>query len=127
MHEVSIVRDLLKQAEQAMLQNDLASVASIHIEIGPLSGVDPLLVDQAFRSLISDTIFANTRLVVEKPKLIAVCRQCASEFEVENYQFRCPSCKSIRVQVTSGDQLRLVSISTVIDKDSVVTSGSAHK
>ncbi len=126
MHEVSLVRDLIKQAEQAMLQNHLASVASIHVEVGPLSGVDPLLVEQAFQSLIPGTIFANTRLVVEQPKLMAVCRECASEFEVVDFQFRCTSCQSIKVQVTSGDELRLVSISTAIDEDSIASSGTVR-
>ena len=126
MHEVSLVRDLLKQAEQAMLQNHLSSLTAIHVEIGPLSGVDPLLVEQAFQSLIHETIFTNTRLVVEQPKLMAVCRECARGFEIMDFQFRCPDCKSNKVQVTSGDQLRLVSISTAIDNDLVDSFGSAH-
>lgn len=127
MHEVSLMRELLTQVQQAMQQNRVERVSSIQIEIGPLAGVEPLLVEQAFCVLIPETVFENTRLVVHQPSLMAVCRECQREFEVMNFQFSCPTCSSSKVQVTSGDQLRLLSITTQSDEDSNVCLGEKNR
>ncbi len=124
MHEVSLMRELLKQVEIAMRQNGVQSVSSIQIEIGPLAGVEPVLVEQAFEALIPETEFARARLVIEQPELMAVCRECQREFEVKNFQFSCPTCSSARVQVTSGDQLRLLSITTEFHYAAAVSLGA---
>lgn len=120
MHEVSLMRELLKQVELAMRQNKVERVSSIQIEIGPLAGVEPVLVEQAFKVLIPDTQFESTRLVVHQTALVAVCRECRDEFEIINFQFSCPSCSSPRVQVISGDQLCLKSITTEMTPQTLI-------
>ena len=127
MHEVSLMRDLLAQVKQAMQQSEVERVSSIQIEIGPLAGVEPLLVLQAYRVLIPKTVFESTRLVVHQPALMSVCRECQREFEVIDFQFSCPTCFSSRVQVTSGDQLRLLSITAELNEDSSVCLGVIDK
>ena len=123
MHEVSLMRELLTQVKQAMQQNGVERVSSLQIEIGPLAGVEPLLVEQAFCVLIPETVFERTRLVVHQPALMAVCQECQCEFEVMNFQFSCPTCSSSKVQVTSGDQLRLLSITVELNENSNVCLG----
>jgi len=117
-------RVLLNQVKSTMQHNGVESVSSIRIEIGPLAGVEPLLVEQAFCALVPETEFANTRLVVFQPKLMAVCRDCQHEFEVSHFQFSCPTCASTKVQVTSGNQLRLLSITTELHEPTNVSLGA---
>ncbi len=117
------MRELLKQVEHAMLQNEVERVSSIQIEIGPLAGVEPVLVEQAFKALIPDSEFESTRLVVHQTALVAVCLECRDAFEIIDYQFSCPSCSSPRVQVISGDQLCLRSITTETDDATNVNFG----
>lgn len=118
MHEVSLMRELLTQVKMAMQQNKMERASTIQIEIGPLAGVEPLLVSQAFSVLIPKTVFESTRLVVHQPALMAVCQECLRDFEVVDFKFSCPTCSSSKVQVTSGDQLRLLSITAELNEGS---------
>lgn len=127
MHEVSLMRELLSQVKMAMKQSKMERVSTIQIEIGPLAGVEPLLVANAFRVLIPETVFEGTRLEVHQPALMAVCQECQRNFEVVDFKFSCPNCLSSKVQVTSGDQLRLLSITVELDEDSNVCLGEIRK
>ena len=51
MHEESLVRSLLHQVEDLAQQHHATEVEDIEVEIGPLSGVEPLLVREAFERL----------------------------------------------------------------------------
>jgi hydrogenase nickel incorporation protein HypA/HybF len=115
MHEISLVREMLMQVKQAMAENSVEKVTAIHIEVGPLSGVEPLLVEQAYRLLVPTTEFDSTLLRIDQPALMAVCLDCQREFEVINFKFTCPGCASHRVQVISGDQMRLLDITDARD------------
>lgn len=127
MHEISLVRDLLAQVDQAMRDNGIQSISVIQIEVGPLSGVEALLVEQAYLSLIASSPFENVRLTIDQPLLMAICRECDTEFSVMEFHFVCPNCSSSKVQVTSGDAMRLVSISTSIECDSTEKTGASIK
>jgi hypothetical protein len=51
MHEESLVRSLLHQVEDLARQHHATEVDDIEVEIGPLSGVESLLVQEAFERL----------------------------------------------------------------------------
>jgi hydrogenase nickel incorporation protein HypA/HybF len=73
------------------------------IAIGPLAGVEPLLVASAFDLLTRDTDLAHARLVIQQVPLRLACQSCGSEHESEEVRFDCPSCASPRTQVLAGD------------------------
>jgi len=127
MHEVSLVRDMLGQVRQTIQEYSVDRVTAIHLEIGPLSGVDACLVEQAFCSLIRDTEFEDTQLLVQQPPLMAVCLDCQRSLEVLDFKFICPECHSRRVQVISGDQMRLVDITAECREDEGVSCGVNRK
>ena len=115
MHEVSLVRSLLRQAAEIAAQQGETMIEEIRIEIGPLAGVEPLLVRSAFEQLVTETAAAGTtyagaRLVVDDVPLQMLCRACREEFLLEGFRCECPGCGSRAVQVLRGDELQLVSI-----------------
>ena len=77
MHEESLMRSLLKQVEQLAQQHQAISVEEIEVEIGPLSGVEPLLLSSAFDRLKDDApICANAVLEIKTVDLLVKCRDC---------------------------------------------------
>jgi hydrogenase nickel incorporation protein HypA/HybF len=110
MHEVSLVREMLMQVRHAMCVHEVTRVSAIHIEIGPLAGVDPVLVQEAFQRLAVSWDLGSARLAVDEPPLVAQCDDCHRPFEVIDFDFHCTRCGSTQVQVTSGDQMRLLDI-----------------
>ena len=110
MHETSLVRSLLTQVEQIMIQHEATSVDSVTVEIGPLSGVEGDLVQAAFLQL-SPTVPGMPQLVIREIGLQILCRDCEVESAVAGLTLQCPICRSPRVQILRGDEFRLIDVS----------------
>jgi len=110
MHETSLVRSLLHQVEQVAREHEAKTVAQIEVEIGPLSGVEPLLVRYAFDSLVDQTSCAGAELIIQEIVLRACCRDCHAEFTLKDFKFVCPVCASKSIRITQGDEFRLLNV-----------------
>ncbi len=110
MHEQSLVGNLLKQVDEIRSQHNAQRVTEVRVELGPLSGVEPLLLASAFELLKPDTPAANAKLVIDEVQLLAQCESCHNQFEINDFVFHCPTCDG-NVKVVCGDQFCLVSIS----------------
>ena len=109
MHESSLVRSLLGQVETIRIEQDGLAVDEVRIEIGPLSGVEPLLVRSAFSQLAPACGMNSARLVIDEVPLSARCATCGL-VEVSLARLSCPICGSSKVQIVSGDEVRLQSV-----------------
>ena len=110
MHELAICQALMNQIETIATERNASHVVSIVIGMGPLSGVEPLLLRSAFKRLAQDRTVADASLELEEVSLLAACNPCQCEFEVRKFVFRCPKCGG-NVRVIRGDELQLVSVS----------------
>ncbi len=110
MHETSLVRSLLNQVEQLRAEHGGTCVTQVEVEIGPLSGVEPLLVREAFERLVQNTAFRDTDLMIQEVPLRATCVDCQAEFVLDAFRFECPNCQSTPVRVTAGDAFRLLNV-----------------
>lgn len=115
MHEASLVRSLIKQIERLCEQHDAHVATEVVVEIGPLSGVETLLVREAFTALRPGTCVENARLTIEEIPLTAVCRECRREFEIVDYRFACRNCGSKQVRIIRGDEFRLLNVTLETD------------
>lgn len=109
MHEFSVVQRLLAQVE-SLVDSEADCVAEIEIRIGPLSGVESLLVQSAFESLRSESCACDASLTIRETPLIAVCVDCDQKNDIEDFIFRCHHCQSQDLQVIDGDKIELVSV-----------------
>lgn len=108
MHEYSLVRSLLTQVREAARPHVDSVLDEVVISIGPLAGVEPLLLASAFESLTTNTEYRGTRLVIEQPPLRLECQSCECGFETEQVDFVCPACASVRTRVIAGDGVILL-------------------
>src|SRR5690349_3062792 len=106
MHESSLVRSLLRQVEMIRVEEDGLLVAEIRIEIGPLSGVEPMLVSSAFLQLAPACGMNGARLVIDEVPLSARCAACGL-VEVSLPHISCPICGLSEIQIVRGDEMRL--------------------
>lgn len=112
MHEVSLVRSLLEQVDRIVTSQGGRAAVEVRVEIGPLSGVEPLLVKEAFVQLAG-----NGTLIIDEVPLTARCDSCHTEFEVESFRFVCPRCDSRETCVVRGDAFRLMSVTVDVPED----------
>lgn len=114
MHEVSLVRSLLEQVSRIVTSQGGRAAVEVRVEIGPLSGVEPLLVKAAFTQLAGDGT-----LIIDEVPLTARCDSCHTEFELENFRFVCPHCDSRETSIVRGDAFRLMSVTVDAPEDGV--------
>ena len=107
MHESSLVRALLTQVREACQPYSPIDIEQVVIAIGPLAGVEPLLVASAFDLLTRETDLEHARLVIQQVPLRLACQSCGGENESDEITFVCPSCSSPRTQVIAGDGMIL--------------------
>ena len=124
MHEVSLIRSLLRQVERLCEQHKGAAILEIEVEIGPLSGVEPLLVRDAFDVCSPGTRCEGASLTIREVPLKAHCRECSQESELAGFHFRCAHCGSHFLTITQGEEFRLLNVT--IQADAPRKSESGH-
>ena len=107
MHELSVCQALIEQVERVARDNNARRVVSITIAVGPLSGVEPGLLERAYPLAAHGTLVEEAQLVVETTPLRIRCRTCSAEAEVAANRLVCAGCGDWQVDVLSGDDLLL--------------------
>ncbi len=124
MHEESLMRSLLRQVEELAQQHHARAVEEIEVEVGPLSGVEPLLLQDAFERLKDEFFWPRAELSVLQVGLDVLCQSCQSESQLQDFRFVCHQCGSTSLKILRGDAFRLLNVRMQID-DSVTTNGNA--
>ncbi|MDE2148935.1 MAG: hydrogenase maturation nickel metallochaperone HypA [Gammaproteobacteria bacterium] len=110
MHELSICQALLTQVSEIARRHAGNNVGRIVVAVGPLSGVEPSLLAAAFRLARSGSCAAKAELRFEPAPVRVRCRECGAESECRPNRIFCADCGGYRIEVVSGDELRLLRI-----------------
>lgn len=108
MHEMSICQGLISQVERIAEDKGASQVDSIVLSIGPLSGVEPELLERAFVVAKADTVARNAKLEIETGPILVECTNCGASGEAEVNKLICGSCHSWQVNLKQGDELLLM-------------------
>lgn len=111
MHETSLVQALFRQVETLAAAHPGRRVTAVRVHVGPLSGVEPLLLNEAYDRLAPHTVAADAQLLLELVPMTAMCNDCRREFTTDEPKFVCPHCGGRDVRVLAGDAVVLESIS----------------
>jgi hydrogenase nickel incorporation protein HypA/HybF len=109
-HELSLCDDLLGQVVAIAAKNNAQSVESITVQIGVLSGVEPLLLDSAFNLIKVGTVAEHAELILQSTPLTVVCRRCGTQSKAAVNHLLCNACQSHETTLISGNELILASV-----------------
>jgi hydrogenase nickel incorporation protein HypA/HybF len=107
MHELSVCLALLQQVEEIAAKNNAVAVDRIVLKVGPLSGVEPDLLQNAYPLAVAGTIAEHAELVIERSGVIVQCTQCEAESKVPPNRLLCSECGDYRTRLVSGDEMIL--------------------
>lgn len=113
MHELSICQALIEQVESLARKEGALQVVQVRIGIGPLSGVEPQLLQQAFQLARAGSIAATASLLVDHLPVRVSCRECGQETEAEVANLTCGNCGDWHTQLVSGDEMLLTQVELV--------------
>lgn len=110
MHELSVCQALLTQVENLARERNASQVLSVSLGIGPLSGVEPALLSQAWPLAAAGTVADNAELRIEERPVRVRCSQCGEESDATANRLLCARCGDWRTQLLSGDDLLLLQV-----------------
>lgn len=126
MHELSVCQGMMRQLEQIAAEQDALAVTKVVIRIGPLSGVEPQLLEQAFPLASAGTVAADASLIVERLPVRVRCESCGAESEVAANRLLCGSCGDWHTQLLAGDELVLASVELDVEPRVAQSRGAEH-
>jgi hydrogenase nickel incorporation protein HypA/HybF len=110
MHELSVCLALMQQVERVCREHSARRVEMIRLQVGPLSGVEPPLLERAFPLASAGTVAEGAVLKIESCPVRVICSQCAAETEVPPNRLLCGECGDYRTRLVSGDEMLLASL-----------------
>ena len=110
MHELSVCQSLLAQVEAIAVQHHARAVSSITLRIGPLSGIEAPLLQQAFTLARAGGVASAAALVIETLPVRVKCQRCGQASEAMPNRLVCGHCGDYHTQLLSGDEMLLASV-----------------
>jgi hydrogenase nickel incorporation protein HypA/HybF len=113
MHELSVCTALMQQVERVAREHGAVRVDRILLQIGPLSGVEAPLLQNAFPLAAAGTLAEAAELVIESIPVRVSCTRCGAETEAAPNRLVCGACGDWRTRVVSGEEMLLARLELV--------------
>jgi hydrogenase nickel incorporation protein HypA/HybF len=117
MHELSVCLALLDEVEAIAARHGATRVERIALRIGPLSGIEAPLLENAFPLAAAGTIAEAAKLDIESAPVVVRCRDCDAETPAAPNRLICGRCGGFRTRLVSGDELLLANLELRVPDD----------
>ncbi len=115
MHEIGIVRQLLRTVTAFARENSVREIHEVVVDCGELSLVIPEYLEELYPVVVKGSILENAKLTIHMVPGLAECDDCDEIFNVVEHRGFCPNCGSFRKTVLSGKDFTIREI-TVPEK-----------
>lgn len=102
MHEIGIVRQLLRTVSDFAQENHIRDIREVIVDCGELSLVIPEYVEELYPAVVKGSILEQAKLVIQMVPGLAECDDCDEIFNVVEHKGVCPNCGSFQKTVLSG-------------------------
>jgi hydrogenase nickel incorporation protein HypA/HybF len=110
MHEFSMARGIFREVQEFCRTRAMGSLRAVTMELGEFSGIESALLESAFKDVSTELLGYPAKLIIQSIPLEAECVRCAKRFLVVDFHFHCPDCIDAEVQITRGEEVRLIEI-----------------
>jgi hydrogenase nickel incorporation protein HypA/HybF len=119
MHELAVCQALLDQVGEIAHAHRATGVQRIAVRVGPLSGVEPALLAQAFSVARAGTVASAAALDIEEAALRVHCERCGAETAALVNRLVCGACGDYHTRVVSGDELLLARVELATQEETI--------
>lgn len=110
MHEVAIMSEALRMAEEAARSAGANRILKLRLRLGSLSGVVEESLRFAFDVVSGETLAAGATLEIERVPGACWCGTCQSEFECVDFFNECPRCHNPSGELRRGQELEIAAV-----------------
>jgi hydrogenase nickel incorporation protein HypA/HybF len=107
MHELSLCLSMAELIEQQARQHNAQRVTKVWLEIGALACIEEQALRFSFSSAVRGTLAENSELLLSQLPAQAWCWDCGLSVEIDRHATPCPHCGGYRLDIASGDSLRI--------------------
>lgn len=109
-HEVGIMANILRTAEEAARQGNGSKILKLRIRIGSMSGIVSDALQFAFEALRVGTMADGAELEIEIVPAVCQCRDCNIDYKPDEIDFLCPKCGGSNIKLLKGRELEIISV-----------------
>ena len=102
MHEIGLLRQLVRTVTAFAAENDVHDIAEVAVDCGELSLVIPEYLEELYPIAVKGSLLENTKLTINIVPGLAECDECDEIFNVIEHKGYCPNCGSFEKTVLSG-------------------------
>jgi len=107
MHELSVCLALVQQLQAIAREQGAESIDRVILNIGPLSGIEPELLRNAYPLAAAGTAANAAELVIHSADIIVRCNTCGAKSIAAANRLLCGACGDFRTRLMSGDEMQL--------------------
>ena len=100
---------LLAQVE-SIAREHARRVNRVRLAVGPLSGVEPRLLERAYALACAGTAAEGSELEFDDAPVRVRCRSCGAESAASANRLLCGACGDWRTELAGGDELLLLKV-----------------
>jgi hydrogenase nickel incorporation protein HypA/HybF len=118
MHEMGIALQIVEIATASIPPDlDNSRVARVNLKVGKLAAIVPDSLRFCFSVAVKDTPLDGAELAIEELPVVARCKDCDTEWTIEEAVFKCKACDSGSLEILSGRELDIESIELAEEED----------
>ena len=110
MHEMSVTMSLMDLVLEEAAKAGAKKIVGVNIVIGQMTGIIDHYVQANFELLSQNTPAEGAALSFHNISRQARCRNCGHTFQPSEFEWNCPECQSLELEITGGNELYVESI-----------------
>ena len=110
LHELGVVFEIVKQVERIAKEQKLTKIDTLVLQIGELSSMIPMYIEQCYPAAVDGTILQDTKLKIEILPGNGICKECGHVFNILQSKKRCPKCSSENWELLCGKEFYIKEI-----------------
>lgn len=107
MHELSVCQSIIDQVTEVAQQHHGSCVEKIYLQVGPLSGVEPQLLQSAFPLARVNSVASHAELIIHSAPVKVMCNSCGTVTLTTANRLVCGNCGDWQTRLLSGNELLL--------------------
>ena len=105
MHELSVTQSMFEIVMQYAEEAKAKKITQINLVIGDMTGIVADCVQFYMDFMSKGTIAEGAKVAVTPVPSQAKCRNCQRTFKVKQYEWTCPHCGEVSLEITGGKEL----------------------
>lgn len=110
MHELTVVENIIRIAEQVAAENKLRHVSRINLDVGAMQHLNEEIMEHGFSAAKEGTTLAAAKLKLNWLPVKLRCNTCLQKYSPADGKFFCPGCGDKDTSVIQGMELIIKSI-----------------